>query len=74
MATSSSNEARGGAALKPQLIAAAILLPPLAIFLAQGVSRPFWIGLVLTCLGYLPGVAYAFFLLLQRRTGGAAAA
>ena len=50
-------------------IVAALLLPPLAIFLAEGVTRNFWIGFALTCLGYLPGVAFAFFILLTRRNG-----
>lgn len=49
------------------LILAALFLPPLAVFLAEGVSRNFWIALGLTCLGYLPGVAFAFFTLLRRR-------
>jgi uncharacterized membrane protein YqaE (UPF0057 family) len=49
-------------------IVAALLLPPLAIFLAEGVTRNFWIGLGLTCLGYLPGVIFAFFVLLRGRT------
>ena len=48
------------------LILAALFLPPLAVFLAEGVSRDFWIALGLTCLGYLPGVAFAFFTLLRR--------
>jgi len=48
------------------LILAALFLPPLAVFLAEGVSRNFWIALGLTCLGYLPGVAFAFFTLLRR--------
>ncbi len=49
----------------PALIAAAILLPPLALFLARGVSRDFWIAFGLTCLGYLPGVAFALFATLR---------
>ena len=48
------------------LIAAALLLPPLAIFLAEGVSRNFWIAFGLTCLGYLPGVIFVFYTLLRR--------
>ena len=50
-------------------IVAALLLPPLAILLAEGVTRNFWIGFALTCLGFLPGVAFAFFTLLTRRDG-----
>lgn len=49
------------------LIIAALFLPPLAIFLAEGVGRNFWISLGLTCLGYIPGVAFTFFVLLSRR-------
>ncbi len=48
------------------LIVAALLLPPLAIFLAEGVTRNFWISFGLTCLGYLPGVAFTFYALLKR--------
>ena len=53
--------------MTPGQIVAALLLPPLAIFLAEGVTRNFWIGFGLTCLGYLPGVAFAFFVVLTRR-------
>ena len=54
-------------------IIAALLLPPLAIFLAQGLSRDFWIGVVLTCLGYLPGIIFAFVVLARgQRTGQSA--
>ena len=48
------------------LIVAALFLPPLAIFLAEGVTRNFWISFGLTCLGYLPGVAFTFYTLLKR--------
>lgn len=56
------------APLSMPLLAAAILLPPLALFLVQGVSRAFWIAFGLTCLGYLPGVAFALFALLRGRS------
>ena len=49
-------------------VAAAILLPPLALFLIAGVSRDFWIAFGLTCLGYLPGVAFALIVLLRGRS------
>ena len=48
------------------LIVAALLLPPLALFLREGVTRNFWVAIGLTCLGYLPGVAFAFYALLKR--------
>jgi len=56
------------ASLSAAHVAAAILLPPLALFLVQGVSRDFWIAFGLTCLGYLPGVAFALFVLLKGRS------
>ena len=56
-----------GAALSPGLVAAAILLPPLAIFMAEGVTRNFWISFGLTCLAFLPGVAFTLYTLLKRR-------
>jgi uncharacterized membrane protein YqaE (UPF0057 family) len=54
--------------MTPGQIVAALLLPPLAIFLVEGAGRSFWIGLALTCLGYLPGVAYVFIVLLRGRS------
>ena len=53
-------------ALSPGRVVAALLLPPLAVFLVAGVSPSFWLAVLLTCLGYLPGVVFAFFILLTR--------
>jgi uncharacterized membrane protein YqaE (UPF0057 family) len=51
----------------PGAIIAAILLPPLGIFLARGLGPEFWIGMVLTLLGWAPGVIFALFVLLRPR-------
>jgi len=59
--------------LSPGRVVAALLLPPLAVFLATGVSSSFWLAVLLTCLGYLPGVVFAFFILLTRSRAGAQA-
>ena len=64
----------GSGAIPPRLIVAAILLPPLALFLREGVSRNFWIAFALTCLGYLPGMAFAVFTLLKARSARGAPA
>ena len=61
------NRAVTGATLSFGIVAAAILLPPLAIFLTEGVTRNFWISFGLTCLAFLPGVAFTFYALLKRR-------
>lgn len=42
-----------------------ILLPPLAVYLHQGeVNNKFWLCLVLTLLGWLPGIIYALVVVL----------
>lgn len=41
-----------------QLIAS-ILLPPLGVFLTAGVSQALVINILLTILGYIPGVIHA---------------
>ncbi|CAF1938023.1 hypothetical protein BRARA_E03332 [Brassica rapa] len=43
----------------------AILLPPLGVFLRYGCGVEFWICLVLTLLGYLPGILYALYVLTK---------
>lgn len=46
-------------------IIAAVLLPPLGLFLDRGITPAFWIAVVLTCLGYVPGVIYALVMILR---------
>ncbi|MFA0960802.1 MAG: YqaE/Pmp3 family membrane protein [Cyclobacteriaceae bacterium] len=43
----------------------AILLPPLGVAMRYGLSSKFWINLILTILGYIPGVIHAFYVLLK---------
>lgn len=40
-------------------IVAAVLLPPLAVYLARGLGPAFWIGVLLTLFWWVPGVIYA---------------
>jgi uncharacterized membrane protein YqaE (UPF0057 family) len=37
----------------------AVIVPPVAVALKKGMSRPFWLDVVLTLLGHIPGVVYA---------------
>jgi uncharacterized membrane protein YqaE (UPF0057 family) len=37
----------------------AILLPPLGVFLQVGIGVHFWINILLTLLGYVPGIVHA---------------
>ncbi|CAL5097063.1 unnamed protein product [Urochloa decumbens] len=39
----------------------AIILPPLGVFLKHGCGHEFWICLLLTFLGYIPGIIYAVY-------------
>eukprot|EP01018_Ginkgo_biloba_P014323 Gb_13816 [translate_table: standard] len=39
----------------------AIILPPLGVFFKHGCRVEFWICLLLTLLGYVPGIIYAIY-------------
>ncbi len=43
----------------------AIFIPPLAVALRHGLSTPFWINLLLTILGIIPGIIHAFYVLTK---------
>ncbi|MDH5603490.1 MAG: YqaE/Pmp3 family membrane protein [Cyclobacteriaceae bacterium] len=46
------------------LIILCFLLPPLAVYLVYDVGTEFWISLILTLLGWLPGVIYSLIVVL----------
>ena len=48
------------------LIILALILPPLAAFLVVGLSTYFWVNLILTLLGWLPGTVHALWLIVKR--------
>jgi uncharacterized membrane protein YqaE (UPF0057 family) len=50
--------------VSPWALVAAILLPPLGIFMVRGLTPAFWLTVVLTIIGWLPGVILALLLLL----------
>jgi uncharacterized membrane protein YqaE (UPF0057 family) len=41
----------------------AILLPPLGVFTQVGISLHFWLNILLTLLGYIPGVIHAIYVI-----------
>jgi uncharacterized membrane protein YqaE (UPF0057 family) len=49
----------------PARIIAALLLPPLGVYLARGPGRDFLVDCILTVLGYLPGMAFALWSVLR---------
>lgn len=44
----------------------AILLPPLGVFLQVGFGLQFWINILLTLMGYLPGIIHAVWIIARR--------
>ena len=46
-------------------ILAAVLLPPLGVFLQVGLGKHFWINILLTLLGYIPGIIHAIWIITK---------
>ncbi|MGH8494675.1 MAG: YqaE/Pmp3 family membrane protein [Gammaproteobacteria bacterium] len=47
-------------------IICAILLPPLGVFLQVGIGPQFWLNILLTLLGYIPGIVHAVWIIATR--------
>lgn len=45
----------------------AIFLPPLGVFLQVGLGTDFWINVVLTLFGYVPGIVHAVWVILSKK-------
>lgn len=43
-----------------------ILLPPVGVFLEVGIGLHFWLNILLTLLGYIPGIIHALWVILSR--------
>ncbi|ACI99112.1 YqaE/Pmp3 family membrane protein [Rhodospirillum centenum] len=48
-------------------IVLAILLPPLGVFLQVGIGLHVWINILLTILGYIPGIIHAIWVIVSVR-------
>ena len=44
----------------------AILVPPLGVFLQVGLGLHFWLNILLTLLGYIPGIIHAVWVILRK--------
>ncbi len=44
----------------------AILLPPLGVFLQVGIGAHFWLNILLTLLGYFPGIIHAVYVIAKK--------
>jgi uncharacterized membrane protein YqaE (UPF0057 family) len=43
----------------------AIILPPLGVFLQVGIGKHFWINILLTILGFIPGIIHAVWVIAK---------
>lgn len=43
-----------------------VVLPPVGVFLEVGVGKHFWINILLTLLGYFPGIIHAVYIIAKR--------
>lgn len=44
----------------------AILLPPVGVLFTVGLGAQFWINILLTLLGYIPGIVHAVWIIARR--------
>jgi len=47
-------------------IIVALFLPPLGVLLEVGLSLHFWLNIVLTILGFVPGIIHAIYIIATR--------
>ena len=43
-----------------------IILPPLGVFLQVGIGLHFWINILLTIMGYIPGIVHAIWIIAKK--------
>lgn len=44
----------------------AVILPPLGVFFEVGLTKHFWINIILTILGFVPGIIHAVYIIATR--------
>lgn len=52
-------------ATDPIKIIFAIILPPLGVFLEVGFKGHFWLNILLTLLGFIPGIIHALYVIFK---------
>lgn len=52
-------------------IVLAIILPPLGVFMQVGLGKQFWLNILLTILGYIPGIVHAVYIIASTGPGRA---
>lgn len=62
-------ESKGGfmafTATDPIKMIFAVLLPPLGVFFEVGFKGHFWLNIILTLFGFIPGIIHAFYVILK---------
>ncbi|KPQ28670.1 MULTISPECIES: YqaE/Pmp3 family membrane protein [unclassified Halomonas] len=43
----------------------AVILPPLGVFFEVGLKGHFWLNIILTLFGFVPGIIHAFYVILK---------
>ena len=43
-----------------------IIIPPLGVFLKVGLGLQFWLNILLSLMGYVPGIIHAVWIILRR--------
>lgn len=44
----------------------AVILPPLGVFVEVGLTKHFWLNILLTILGFIPGIIHAVYIIASR--------
>jgi uncharacterized membrane protein YqaE (UPF0057 family) len=44
----------------------AIILPPVGVFMQVGFGGAFWLNILLTLCGYIPGIVHAVYIIAKR--------
>ena len=60
------NDFQGETILDLLRVLLAILLPPLGVFLQVGFGGQFWLNILLTLCGYIPGIVHAVWIIAKR--------
>jgi uncharacterized membrane protein YqaE (UPF0057 family) len=60
---------KSGASITMELIKIiiSIILPPLGVFMQVGIGKHFWLNILLTLLGYIPGIVHAIWVIAKNK-------
>ncbi|GAB7080020.1 YqaE/Pmp3 family membrane protein [Megalodesulfovibrio paquesii] len=46
-------------------IVLSVIIPPLGVFMQVGIGKHFWLNILLTLLGYIPGLVHAIWVIAK---------